>query len=321
MAKEFIYLPNFLRYDGESSFDDVWEAFCCKLLNLEYITNDIYRRTPPESGVDLHYKNINTAYQCKSVISGQASGFNTTHAKKSFDDALSVQAELGWKEYVICTNVDLTGPKLTTLTSYSPLIKVYGKSYWDRLCQKHTSNILDNFNEVIKVPGNDIIEMDSRYVLEQYSEEQKKMLIADSSVLLYWRGVNKIIKFPIFEGMFVYELLNIISRYFKIPVNTKIKIDDSLYTEVNNYIYNGSTRVLSTQKIEEINNLGVLTCWTDVKIISVGAERRDYVMNMMVAGQEMETNKPNRNVEAEKIVLGVLLDQYSEAFLNVGKDF
>lgn len=91
--------------------------------------------------------------------------------------------------------------------------------------------------------------------------------------------------------------------------------------EVNNYIHNGSVRVLSTQKIEEINNLGVLTCWTDVKIISIGAERRDYFMNMMVAGQEIETNKPKRHVEAEKKVLGILLDKYNEAFLNIANDF
>src|SRR5260370_164353 len=105
----YILHPPIFVVPEETSFADAWEAFCCKTLNVREQTDEIYRRHHPEQGIDLYFPTKQIAYQCKSVESGKSSDFNVARALESVRVAKQVQPELGWKEYAICTNVDITG--------------------------------------------------------------------------------------------------------------------------------------------------------------------------------------------------------------------
>jgi hypothetical protein len=67
---------DFLHIEGESSFYEMWEVFCYRLISIDKNTDDIERFSGKDHGIDLYWKKKRIAYQCKSVASGVSSGFH-----------------------------------------------------------------------------------------------------------------------------------------------------------------------------------------------------------------------------------------------------
>jgi hypothetical protein len=91
--QRYLLYPPFLTVHEETNFSDIWESFCLKLLKLEYGTNEIQRRRPPENGIDLYYKSKKIAFQCKSTLEGNK--FNIKNACNSLCSALAYTRFVG----------------------------------------------------------------------------------------------------------------------------------------------------------------------------------------------------------------------------------
>ena len=148
---EYHLYPPFFVIEPQTSFSKAWEDFCRRLLNLDWRTTAIHRRTPPDRGIDLFWQAEGIAYQCKAVESGFPGDFRTAHVKTSIKKAQEYQAQIGWQKYVLCTNVDLTGPQTETLQQMLPGIEMLLGGYWTDLCQRFHEQIADRFRLLIPV--------------------------------------------------------------------------------------------------------------------------------------------------------------------------
>ncbi len=156
MSTAYILNPPFLVVPEENDFADMWEAFCCKMLQLAQYDSKVYRRSPPESGVDLYDPSWNIAYQCKSVESGKSGDFRPDAVIESIRDALKVQQDLNWKSYVICVNVNPTGTAESKIKAAFPnlYLMIYGKSYWVHLCERFSNEVIRNFRKIQDINQN-----------------------------------------------------------------------------------------------------------------------------------------------------------------------
>lgn len=214
----YLLYPPFLNVPEENSFEDEWEAFCLKLLKLEKQNNDIERRTPPEQGVDLFFKEKKIAYQCKSVTG--TSGFNITKAVGSLKSALKIQTTLGWERYVVCSNVNLTGKQVPQLQEVYVNVDTKGKDYWVGLCEKFSSQVEKNFRILIEIPTTTVSSAINR--LEQhYSNELKSKLEKDSlAILFYSKDHDKVYKMLVSLDFTIKDLKSITRSIFSIPKAT-----------------------------------------------------------------------------------------------------
>ncbi len=228
---EYHFYPPFFIVPEETSFADGWESFCCKLLNLDEKTNEIYRRSPPEQGIDLYYPKKKTAYQCKSVASGKSGDFNVSRAIESIKSAKKNQKDLGWKTYVLCINIDITGTAESNLRKELPDIVLRKKSYWQNLCEANSEIVEKNFNILLKIPQIKLENILSTSFYQHYSEKMLEMLKEESyEIFFYSNRYDKIYKLNVSSLFKVKDLLHIIRSFFNIPPfessdNEKISID------------------------------------------------------------------------------------------------
>jgi internalin A len=139
--------PPFFGVEPQTKFEDAWEVFCCDILNRHEKTTDIRRRHAPEGGVDLLWCERQIAYQCKSVDSGRTGDFDVGKAVTSIQAAQTKQAETGWKQYVVCTNVDLTGPQEKKLREAAADVdlKLLTPSFWIPRCHEQWRHVQGRF--------------------------------------------------------------------------------------------------------------------------------------------------------------------------------
>lgn len=149
--ESYLYPPLF-NIAPEKSFPDAWEVFCCDILNRHYKTDLIYRREPPDNGVDLYWQENKIAYQCKSVQ--EATGrFNLNNAKESLYHALKIQNDLGWEKYFLCSNISLTGSQETELRKIFKDIEFLTPSFWIPRCKEQKEYLTNRFNRIISMSG------------------------------------------------------------------------------------------------------------------------------------------------------------------------
>jgi hypothetical protein len=73
------------------------------------------------------------------------------HVKTSLKKAQEYQAQMGWRPFVLCTNVDLTGSQEETLLHLYPEMKILRSSYWIELCWRFHEQIVDRFRLLISI--------------------------------------------------------------------------------------------------------------------------------------------------------------------------
>ncbi|MGE7997603.1 hypothetical protein ACQKOF_02770 [Lysinibacillus sp. NPDC093190] len=213
---EYRLYPPFFKDELDSSFADAWERFCLKLIKIENNTEDIKKRKPPESGVDLFYQSKKIAYQCKSLE--ENSIYNITNSVKSLKSALQIKESLGWEKYVICANTELTGNQEATLKSLYANIEVKDKEYWIGLCKKYPYIVQENFKLLIDTPSNYICEKikDSLVI----SENIKEILSESTNCISTWFYIHKrdnIFKIPITLNMKIGDLIDFLRSIIGLP--------------------------------------------------------------------------------------------------------
>ena len=238
--------PPFLYSLEEDDFSKVWEVFCLKLLKAEMRTDEIERRMPPESGVDLYEKENQTAYQCKSVI--KDSKFNITKVKKSIDSALNIKNTLPWREYVVCSNVNLTEKQITEIKNYNRSISINIKAgdYWVGLCEKFPIIVERNFRKIVEVPYS-IIDNDFDVIISpEYNKIKEKLKNNIIHILFYSSKHDKLYKLKVSSQITVSDLLILLRNFLKLDDVFKlskgeISIKDSIIIDNKNYGYNEKT--------------------------------------------------------------------------------
>jgi uncharacterized protein YjbI with pentapeptide repeats len=136
--------PPLFNVTSSESFPDAWESFCCEVLNRHEGTTEIYRREPPENGIDLYWPARKIAYQCKSVedVTGR---FNLTRAIKSLQRALQCRRQVPWTKYVLCCNHDITGNQELKLHEVFGAIKLLTPEFWVKRCKEQFQHLGNRF--------------------------------------------------------------------------------------------------------------------------------------------------------------------------------
>ena len=210
--------PPFFVVPEEHSFEDSWESFCCKMANLCEMRNDIYRRTPPEDGIDLYCKSTGVAYQCKSIESGRSGAFNVSNAVKSIKSAKAVQGSLPWKKYVLCTNVDVTGSTEEKIRAEHSKIEIRSRGYWTQACEKYPDAAEVHFRRLISIPRRRTEEALHDGFVEHYSEQLLDLLKKSSvGVFLYSNRHDRIYRVLVSLDFKVDDLLYIFRKFFRLP--------------------------------------------------------------------------------------------------------
>ena len=259
----YLYPPFFI-VPEENNFADAWEAFCCKLLNLEEKTTEIYRRSPPEQGIDLYYPSKQIAYQCKSIESGKSGDFNVSKVIDSIRVAKNAQAELGWKKYVLCVNVDITGTAESKLKEELSGIEIKPKSHWVLLCEKFRDNVERHFRVLLTIPSPKVIDTVKQTFQSWYSEEMKAMIERGCfDIFLYSNRHDKVYRVAVSPEFKVGNLLSIIRRFFELPGSRKFNTEGITISLQHSIMFNGRTQVF-TKSLEEIGVVAgsLITYWT-----------------------------------------------------------
>jgi hypothetical protein len=259
---EYYFYPPFFVVSEENSFSDAWESFCCKLLNLAEKTDEIYRRKPPEQGIDLYYPNKKISYQCKSVESGKSGDFDASKTIESIRSARKIQSELGWEKYVLCTNVDLTGNAESKLRTELPNIILRTKTYWQSLCEANNEIVKRNFNVLLKIPQRKLEETISESFYEHYSEQMFEMLKNDSyEIFFYSNRYDRIYELKVSSSFKIDDLLHIIRNFFNIPPFESSSEEISINT-VYSIVFNEKTQPFNlTLKDAGIISGSIITFW------------------------------------------------------------
>ena len=145
-GESYLYPPLFV-VKPQTSFANAWEVFCCDVLNRHEKTTKIYRRKPPEGGVDLYWADKKIAYQCKSVEESTGR-FSITKAVRSLKSAIVTRKKLPWKKYVLCGNVALTGPQEQQLRAILPEIELLTPSFWVPRCREQSRYLESRFRRL-----------------------------------------------------------------------------------------------------------------------------------------------------------------------------
>ena len=264
MSTHYRLYPPFLCVPEKHNFPDVWEHFCCKLLNLQHGTSEIYVRNPPEQGIDLWYPSARIAYQCKCVESGKAGDFNVTKAIESVISAKAARHVLGWEKYVLCVNVPVTGGAEKRLKEVLPDIDVMSESVWLSLCEKHPLDVERNFRKLLDVPQNRFVSAISNTFSVRYNEELRQQL-EDSpfDIFLYSSRQDSVFRIPVAGSFTAGDVINILRNFFRLPKPATFS-DENIQVSLNHSLVFDGKKVPLKKTLGEVGVVhgSVVTFWT-----------------------------------------------------------
>lgn len=270
---EYYLYPPFFLVEPQTSFSSAWEDFCRLLLNLDKRTTTIHRRMPPDRGVDLFWKDEKIAYQCKAVESGPAGKLRMDHIRKSIREALEYQGRIGWRKYILCTNVTPTGLQVEKLQQMLPEIEILPCGYWTDLCQQFHEQIANRFRLLIPVASIHVHQavqaINHTYSQAYLPQAQEVMQGPTLNALLYSNKHKHIFDIPIPVTLTINEILLMLRELLELPgpkymreQNTIVSLEYSLH--INN------KEVPLQQRLQDLNagNRPLITllttiCWSD----------------------------------------------------------
>jgi len=271
---EFRFSKEFLIYPGETNFDDVWEKVCCKILNIEKRTNNIYRRIPPESGVDLYSPDDKIAYQCKSTDNADCKGHNLTKIVKSYESALQVKNELNWDKYCLCLNYDLSGLQERNLRKALPDVEILNQSYWLIVCKNYQPLVYENFRQLLPIYNNLIIEKIEEIYYEQYAEKLKSYLDKyPYEISVFSNKSQNIYKMKVADEFSIKDLINILTKAWNLPGQKYFS--GCNFGLSHSILYNNEFQPINkTLKEIGINQESIVTLWSKIQYSESGNSGR-----------------------------------------------
>jgi hypothetical protein len=301
LTKEYLY------FAGANGFGDTWEQFTCKLLNLENDTAQIIIRKPPEQGVDLFYQKLGYAYQCKSVENGIDNEFNVTQAKQSISSALKIKDSLNWKEYYLCTNVEITGNQTTLLREIYKDLIILPKSYWITLCEKFSNFVEINFRKELILPKPSKA-TSNKSINDFYTENMLAKLNENSyDIHFYTQEHDKIYTIEVSDGFLVSELIDTIAAFLNRPSPLIVEYGSRTKVELS-YILRINDKDLNPKKT--LKELGIfaksfIQLYVNYIVRQENRYANDKFMSFMTQEMMTETVNPEKaKIEAkEKAVI------------------
>jgi hypothetical protein len=309
------FYPPFFVVDEENSFAEAWESFCCKLLNLSLKTDEIYRRHPPEQGIDLYHPSKRTAYQCKSVESGKSSDFNVDKVLASIQAARAAQPNVGWKEFVVCTNVEITGSSEARLRSELPQIILRPRSYWLKLCGEFSVEVERNFRRLLTIPPERIAATINHAFYPSYSNKLRDMLDRQRvEIFLYSNRNDKVYRVPVSLDFKVQDLVHVFKNFFRLPAPTTIKSEGISVSLSHALVFAGQRQDFS----KSLNEVGIVagdivTYWTTMVWETQDARFDDDKTHMIT----LEMTEASTKWSAKQILRMTYIQEIREAFAIV----
>ncbi|MEK6406902.1 MAG: hypothetical protein AABN34_08060 [Acidobacteriota bacterium] len=290
--------PPFFVVPEESDFADAWEAFCCKLLNLTLDTDEVYRRHPPEQGVDLYYPARQIAYQCKSVESGKSGDFKVRSAIESITSAKAVSESLPWTEYALCTNVDITGTAEAKLRLELPKIVIRPRSYWIKLCEEFRESVERNFRLLLTVPEARVVGTINDAFETNYSEQLKSMLDTSRfNIFLYSNRNDRVYRVPVAPDFKVDDLVHILRWFFQLPGPRTIQSEGISVSLSHAIVFDGNRQVFSkTLRETGIKDGSVVTYSTTLVWEEESAQFSGDLLHM-ITRDTFDSHDPRKRAE------------------------
>lgn len=307
MTTQYRLWPPFLFSPEEDDFSDVWERFCCKLLNIEYKTTEIFVRNPPEQGVDIFFPSKKIAYQCKSIESGKSGDFNVTKAVESIQAAKAIKSTLGWERYVLCVNVAISGKAEATLKAELPSIEILPNSHWVHMCETYPIEVERNFRKLIEIPAPRIQTAIQDRFISSYSEELTTRLGSSPiTIFLYCNRHDTTYRVSVSEDFTCEDLLGIFRAFFKLPESKTLEVEEIRISLSHSVVFEGKQIPLSkTLREAGIHAGSVVTYWTTFHWKDLHHEARGDVIQMMTMHRITASSSVRSKRERSGVALGL----------------
>ena len=258
--------PPFFIIDPHTTFAKAWEDLCRQLLCLEYCTHAIQANLPPDLGEDLYWKSEGILYQCKSVEDGQAGSLGMGEIVNSINKALSLQTELQWRRYMLCTNVILTRKQKGKLMKYLPSIEFMGQGTWVDLCKKFHREVADRFRILVRISEERVLRSLNEAYLHDYERRFEARNERDILPLLIYSDRRKYL----FELHFLAEctaedVLITLRELFELPPPRKL-VDTDVSVTLDYSLSIDNQVVPSHKKISELvhERRQLITLWKTI---------------------------------------------------------
>ena len=264
--------PPFLIVPEETDFSDAWESFCCKLLQLKERTDSIVRLGAPEGGIDLYDAKRSIAYQCKSVESGKRGDFNVNQAISSIQAAIAKRHERPWKQYVVCTNVDVTGSAFDRLRGFLPDVDIRPRSYWTNACESFPLAVQRNFRRLITIPPDRLVsatvDMVGTHILETSVSEHIRSKLSESpyDIFLYSNMHEKLYRLRVSPSLTIQDLDTFFRGLFRLPSSHTLRDLNATCVLNHEVIFDGKPQSDPSRSLKEagINENAIVMFRTQV---------------------------------------------------------
>jgi hypothetical protein len=221
------FTSEFLRVTPPATnFGEAWELLCFALLRAETSDTALLRLLPPDRGVDILNTKTGNAYQCKSSERGVFGTLDATDCIASLKTAVAAKSALGWNEYYLATNAQITGSGLAKIYECAAAAEVQkptilAPEYWDGLCEKHKDLIVGFFDYRVFVSESEVIEVfqKARYYESVVAEAQTQLSSAPMRITVSNNRTPLLLDLPFSSELTIEKLLDVAQELMGITLD------------------------------------------------------------------------------------------------------
>ena len=209
-----------------TNFGEAWELLCFTLLRSETADSGLLRLTPPDRGVDILSSITGNAYQCKSSERGIFGSIDADDCINSLNTALKAQPALGWKQYSLAINGQLTGAGLGRINLFAASKQiqppvVLPADYWAELCEKHRSRIEGYFDYRVFISEQEVVEAlrKARYYDSVINAAKESLATSPLKVTVSNNRTPLLLDIPFSSDLTVEKLLDVAQELMGISLD------------------------------------------------------------------------------------------------------
>jgi hypothetical protein len=216
---EYDFSSGFVKPDAAAhDFQVVWAGLCRDLLIAEFGPKDLIRLDTAECGLDLLDRTTGTGFRFQGIENPQVGELAVEPAVASLQLAEAHREELGWRRYVLATNVSYSPEAIETLTSkcreISPQaheLEFFDQRCWSALCAKHEQALRNWFDYRVLVTPEAVIQAfrTAGYYDRFVQEYEVKMKATEFHVVLTNNRTPLELDIPFASDLSVENLLDV----------------------------------------------------------------------------------------------------------------
>lgn len=192
--------------------------------------------------------------------------FPLQSAIESLKTALRVKKKLGWKEYFICTNVDITGSQEQKILEVHPEVKFYTQSFWLSCCSEFQTIVAPRFRLLVRIEEPAVLMSINKIFLQDYAKALASSLAKSPlSLFVYSNRRKEIFRVPFSPDCTVDDVLEILIKIFQLPTARTYEAEEVSVSLSYKLVIDNSSVPLD-KKLSELGlvNDSVVTCWTTI---------------------------------------------------------